>query len=59
MTGAELKAWREQSGLSPLAASEALGVEPWQLAAYERGQIPIPPYIERLIGELAARKPGD
>jgi predicted transcriptional regulator len=53
MTGAELKAWREQSGRSPLTASEALGIEPWQLAAYERGQIPIPPYIERLVAELA------
>jgi hypothetical protein len=56
MTGAELKAWRERCGYSPLIAADALGIELWQLAAYEAGQIPIPPYIERLTAEPANRR---
>ena len=56
MTGTELKTWHEQAGLSPLAATEMLGIELWQLAAYEADNIPVPRHVERLVRELAAKR---
>jgi transcriptional regulator with XRE-family HTH domain len=54
MTGAELRAWRVEAGLSLLAAAEALGLEPYKLEAYESGAVPIPDYVEKLVDELKA-----
>jgi hypothetical protein len=59
VTGTELKTWREQAGLSPLAAAELLGIELWQLAGYKGDNIPVPRYVARLVHELAAKRRTD
>ena len=51
MTGAELRDWRREAGLSTSAAAETLGLELYKLAAYESGRLPIPEYVDRLIRE--------
>lgn len=56
MTPADLSAWRTRLGLSRRAAAAQLGIGRQTLINYERGDSPIPRYIELACRALEIEK---
>ena len=62
MTGAELKAWRVERGLSQAALAALLGIprqqrRSQQLYRYESGKLPVPRVVELALRALEANRP--
>ena len=59
MTPADLRRWRDQSGLTQKTAAESLGVAANTVARWERGELAIPHWVPLLIqarGQADARE---
>jgi transcriptional regulator with XRE-family HTH domain len=57
MTGPRLRQLRRQLGLTQVALARAIGMTSTSVARYERGEVPIPEPVARLVTLLAQQAP--